>query len=708
MKKFLAVLLACIMCFSVLVTPAFADFDDVANAVASAVEGAISGVSGAVTAVVSSVTDAIKSAFENIRISLTPGAGSTEEPEEPVNKADERIAKFVCIPEVYDEFNKYVPGKNDPKVPAVVAAIPANVKTTGTTVTIPSKPPEADPDFNNGFAYTFKGWKKADLSDDKLYQPGDTVSLYPGINMFIAVWERQAGFVVTYNANGGQYTPPSKNTQGPTVLYSDVDTMNTYAKTSGDNVLKYEFKGWSYDPNGTQDVGAKITVNQNTTLYAIWKPVYKVILDANGGVFSERLTYGFAKQIEKTVYGNEPLGFFTSAEGAQKFNEYAHRGPGHSSAFDGRGTDEAHPYLFLGWSTDPKATVPQYREGSLIRPTGNMTLYAVWAPSLYTVDGYAYHLYWKQSLVGSGEELESGRRELKAEMIGAPYGLSGKLVIPEKINVSINVGNNDTITEATVTGIGDGYAVFAGYTDITEVVIQPALEEIGTNVFKGCTSLKTVTLNYNAESQLRYIACFSGCTALTGLYARNEESKTTTKFAVRGTISNDCFKGCTALKDINLEMVSEIHDDAFRGCTSLTKLKFRGLESLGNRAFQDCTGLKSVYFEKSLKTTFGDSCFDGCTSLEKVVLPFNSKAISYRMFRGCSSLKEIAFSVVMEKIEDEAFKDCTALTKVWYEGSQATEAAWKQITINNYGNLNDPVINAEKKYQADIVSESGY
>ena len=94
------------------------------------------------------------------------------------------------------------------------------------------------------------------------------------------------------------------------------------------------------------------------------------------------------------------------------------------------------------------------------------------------------------------------------------------------------------------------------------------LTSIGSEVFKGCSRLTSVT--FGEGSQLT-------------------------------DIGNSAFWGCKGLTGVEIPAsVTSIGDSAFRGCSGLTSVEIpAGVTSIGNYAFDGCNGLTSV--------TFGDT-----------------------------------------------------------------------------------------------------
>ena len=109
----------------------------------------------------------------------------------------------------------------------------------------------------------------------------------------------------------------------------------------------YRFTGWKV--NGTETVvqpGNEIVLRDDTTLTAQWQAVYKVTYDANAGT---DVVEGLPAPAT-----NVPNGPFTPDAG--------------------RGMSR-YGYTFLGWSTNPEATVP---EASFTVNGADLVLYAVW------------------------------------------------------------------------------------------------------------------------------------------------------------------------------------------------------------------------------------------------------------------------------------------------------------------------------------------
>ncbi len=205
--------------------------------------------------------------------------------------------------------------------------------------------------------YSFSGWATSSSAASASYQPGGQYSGNADITLY-AVWNPYS-YTVSYNANGGTGAPASQSKYYSTTLF----LLSSAPSRTG-----YTFSGWSTSntaQTASYQPGGAYSLNQSTTLYAVWKILtYTVSFNANGGSGapgSQTKTYGI-------------LMFLPTTE------------PTRSG------------YSFAGWSTSSTATAASYQPGGSYTLNENTVLYAVWkqiqtAPQSYTVsynanDGY--------------------------------------------------------------------------------------------------------------------------------------------------------------------------------------------------------------------------------------------------------------------------------------------------------------------------------
>ena len=108
----------------------------------------------------------------------------------------------------------------------------------------------------------------------------------------------------------------------------------------------------------------------------------------------------------------------------------------------------------------------------------------------------------------------------------------------------------------------------------------------------------------------------------------------------------------------------ELYQYAFYMRTDLNTIDIQnGITKVGNYAFSDCTSLTSVTLASSV-TSIGDYAFEDCTALTSINIPDSVKIIGYRAFSQCKSLMSISVGNGVTDIGGYAFNGCTELTSV--------------------------------------------
>ena len=135
-----------------------------------------------------------------------------------------------------------------------------------------------------------------------------------------------------------------------------------------------------------------------------------------------------------------------------------------------------------------------------------------------------------------------------------------------------------------------GTAAFKS-TKIESIVFEDSIEEltVGSMAFQNCSELKTVKLPIN--------------------HSKNANV----------SVLHSTFKGCTKLRNINLQNIRFYGDSAFCGCSSLESLEFLWTHEAIN----------------NFDTQFGPNCFNGCdVKGEDFILPANTTFVGDSAFCG--------------------------------------------------------------------------
>jgi prepilin-type N-terminal cleavage/methylation domain-containing protein len=160
---------------------------------------------------------------------------------------------------------------------------------------------------------------------------------------------------------------------------------------------------------------------------------------------------------------------------------------------------------------------------------------------------------------------------------------------------------------------------------LKEVILDEncALEEIGYEAFRGCTSLESLSLPQSCQK-----------------------------------IGEFAFYGCKSLKHINLDFAVEIGEHAFADCTSLEYVSIQRATKIGASAFYNTTGLSRVEMSQAIALeTIGSYCFK-YSGLTYISFPNSLSKISERAFEDCHNLETVVFQQGNAYIDQYAFFGC--------------------------------------------------
>lgn len=291
--------------------------------------------------------------------------------------------------------------------------------------------------------------------------------------------------------------------------------------------------------------------------------------------------------------------------------------------------------------------------------------------------------------------------------------------------------NGEKIVSVTVPrGVTRLEYTFAGFKDLSSVILPDSLMVIGSNAFSDCTSLTNISLP-DTITEIGSNA-FNDCSSLTSITI--PDSVTTIGGGAFGycaslesiemprsltIIDKNLFWGCSSLTSITIPNgVTRIGDYAFKGCSSLTDITLpNSVTSIGKYTFQYCKALQSIIIPNSVTkigsaafnrcyalkdimipngvTAIYDYTFQHCSALSRIVIPDGATYLGRGAFQDCSTLSSIVIPNSVTEIESYAFHDCSGLTDVYYCG---TKSEWGKINI--YSN-NESLLNATIHYNYD-------
>jgi len=175
------------------------------------------------------------------------------------------------------------------------------------------------------------------------------------------------------------------------------------------------------------------------------------------------------------------------------------------------------------------------------------------------------------------------------------------------------------------------------------IEVPDTIEQIGDSAFYYCSLLKSIVL----PQSIKVIG-------QTPFHAVNVQSYTDMKIVShsdRFVVKDGLFMGLEEkrlIRCVSNEKHIEVYD---------------GIVSIGNNAFEGCRSLQSIVLPNSV-TTIGDNAFEGCKSLQSITLSNSLTSIGNVAFAGCKSLQNIVLPDLLTSIGDIAFARCESVQNI--------------------------------------------
>ena len=123
-------------------------------------------------------------------------------------------------------------------------------------------------------------------------------------------------------------------------------------------------------------------------------------------------------------------------------------------------------------------------------------------------------------------------------------------------------------------------------------------------------------------------------------------------------IGNWAFGSCDNLTQVTIQYnVTSIGDSAFNRCVNLESVEIlSNVEMIGKSAFQDCERLQSVKMPDSV-ISIGGYAFLRCSSLTEITIPKNVSSIDYGAFSDCTQLSSVTMQSKTPPVLYETYSD---------------------------------------------------
>ena len=492
-------------------------------------------------------------------------------------------------------------------------------------------------------------------------------------------------------AEGGTITPTTDHlvtydylTNGGTSSNSENEYLPEGSNINLDYTAEkegYEFVGWN--TNASAREGLKdIQINEDTTLYAIFKKDLDVTYEMGEGVTSTE------KEAEVcSLYNNDKTCEITLPEIT---------------------VNTAKGYEIDGWyNGDTKIgdSNDKYEINSDITLTAKAKEPEPIMQSWISNSSTDFHNSTYKSNITSVEILTN--KDVPEDAV-ASWDVSDKKngsVMAWVINDSNNAGKYKLYIGGNggVIANSDSSYLFYSFTGLTEMNLSNLDTSKVTNMdsmFRGCSRLTVLDVsNFNTSNVTRMSDMFIGCRSLTSLDVSNfDTSKVTNMSLMFGSCSSlteldvsnfdtskvtnmsSMFSGCSSLTELDLSnfdtsKVTTMYN-MFYYCSNLTTLDLSNFNTSNvttmQSMFEGCSGLTELdlsNFNTSNVTTM-QSMFEGCSGLTELDLSnFETSSVTtmYRMFSNCSSLTSLDlsnFETSSVTTMYRMFSNCSSLTSL--------------------------------------------
>ncbi len=303
-------------------------------------------------------------------------------------------------------------------------------------------------------------------------------------------------------------------------------------------------------------------------------------------------------------------------------------------------------FIFEGWYTDNKFTSLAV-DLTKLKVIGNIVLYAKWSDVLIGTEGIIY----------TPDDVNNPSNYTVT-------GFNTSLAEYSHITLRIPAYHNGK----PVVAIGDNaFANFDKTLFIDEVIISSNVTSIGKNAFTSCYSLQ----KFNVDESNFFAVDQYGV-----LYSKD----LSVLYSAIALNSKENMKVYTIPQSVN-----EIVGGAFANLSKLEQINFEGISIVNQNVVGSCN-----------LTTIGDYAFDGCISLNSIIIPSTVNSIGNYAFRSAYSLESInidAENSMLLKVGEGAFVDCMdALTISYDSNNEAQYVKLGNVLVSYIGDATELVL----------------
>lgn len=221
---------------------------------------------------------------------------------------------------------------------------------------------------------------------------------------------------------------------------------------------------------------------------------------------------------------------------------------------------------------------------------------------------------------------------------------------------------------------------FSGCTGLSELTIPISVNAVnfsGTvdqSIFYNCKNLTKVNFLKGTGVGFDYPASSSGRVEYSPWVLSKKNEITVTLAEGITSIGTNMFYGCTGLKTINFpNSLTKISDSAFYNCSGLTLNNLDLPDTITNieqKAFYGCVNITGTVEIPVGMTTISNDTFCGCSGIQKVIIGDQITSIGPRAFKNCTELSEVILPITINadnfnnSVSDSIFYGCAKIAKI--------------------------------------------
>ena len=232
-----------------------------------------------------------------------------------------------------------------------------------------------------------------------------------------------------------------------------------------------------------------------------------------------------------------------------------------------------------------------------------------------------------------------------------------------------------------------GYAFYSNES-LSNVIVPDSVKTIGTLAFYNCKRM--ISVEFGKGLTTIKTGAFYKCISLTELYIPSNviTIENSSYFYNPFNCSIGVFKGCTSLKKVTIGEDSDfdlaetvVGTEAFADCISLEEVYVgNNVKTISDSAFEGCSSLTTIEYGTGVNSV-GSYAFAGCTDLSSITIPDNVMTLGNNVFNNCTALEDVTIvsgKDLLRSFGSNIFNGCYKLERLYYTG---TLDDWNEITI---------------------------